>query len=545
MSRTAPSIRLSGRSTLAAALVPIAFLGVFFAWPLAAIVWRGVAPDGTPDLPALVDVVTNSRWWRVGWFTTWQATLSTVATLVVGLPIAGVLANHRVPGAGLLRGFFTVPFVMPTVVVATAFLAVFDALGEFGDRWRESVAAIIVAHVFFNIAVVVRTVTDPWSRLDPGVEHAARMLGRSAWSTVWSVTLPRLRAPIAAASAIVFLFSFTSFGVVLLLGGPGRTTLEVETYVQTTAFLRLDVAAVLAMTQLAIVVGLLALQRRIGSVVTSDQVRARDRRGPVVGWRARTLVGGVLGGAVAFVAVPMGILVVRSLRVDGWSLDNYRALGDTPSISLVPPSEAITASLTIAAWSSVVAVVVGGLASAVIVYGRGRGARWLDGALMLPLGTSAVTLGFGMLIALDEPPLDLRASALLVPIAHALIGVPFVIRLMVPAIRSIDDRHRQASLLLGTPPWATWRRVDLPIVWRSLTAATAFAFTVSLGEFGATAFLVRPDRPTVPTMIVRLIGRPGATNFGQAMAMATILMALTIVAVAAIERARVGEHGDF
>ena len=164
---------------------------------------------------------------------------------------------------------------------------------------------------------------------------------------------------------------------------------------------------------------------------------------------------------------------------------------------------------------------------------------------MLPLGTSAVTLGFGMLIALDEPPLDLRASAALVPIAHALIGVPFVIRLMVPAIRSIDDRHREAALLLGTSPWATWLRVDLPIVWRGLTAATAFAFAVSLGEFGATAFLVRPDRPTVPTMIVRLIGRPGATNFGQAMAMATILMVLTMVAVAAIERARVGDRGDF
>ena len=116
---------------------------------------------------------------------------------------------------------------------------------------------------------------------------------------------------------------------------------------------------------------------------------------------------------------------------------------------------------------------------------------------------------------------------------------------MVPAIRSIDDRHRQAALLLGTSPWATWLRVDLPIVWRGLTAATAFAFAVSLGEFGATAFLVRPDRPTVPTMIVRLIGRPGATNFGQAMAMATILMVLTMVAVAAIERARVGDRGDF
>ena len=545
MSRAAPSIRLGGSRTLGVALIPIAFLGLFFAWPLAAIVWRGVAPDGTPDLPALVEIVADDRWWRVAWFTTWQAALSTLATLAVGLPVAGVLANRYVPGAGLLRGFFTVPFVMPTVVVATAFLAVFDALGGFGERWRESVAAIIVAHVFFNVAVVVRTVTDPWSRLDPGVEDAARMLGRSAWSTTLGVTLPRLRAPIAAAASLVFLFSFTSFGVVLLLGGPGRTTLEVETYVQTTAFLRLDVAAVLAMLQLLIVVGLLTVQRRAGAAVVSDQIRSEDRRRPHRSWRERCSTAFVLGAVLAFIGTPMAVLVTRSFRADGWSLDNYRALGDTPSISLVSPAEAIRASLTIAAWSSLVAVIVGGLTSAAIVYGHGRAAKWLDGALMLPLGTSAVTLGFGMLIALDEPPLDLRASAALVPIAHALIGVPFVIRLMVPAIRSIDDRHREAALLLGTSPWATWLRVDLPIVWRGLTAATAFAFAVSLGEFGATAFLVRPDRPTVPTMIVRLIGRPGATNFGQAMAMATILMVLTMVAVAAIERARVGDRGDF
>ena len=131
---------------------------------------------------------------------------------------------------------------------------------------------------------------------------------------------------------------------------------------------------------------------------------------------------------------------------------------------------------------------------------------------MLPLGTSAVTVGFGFLITLDAPPLDLRTSVLLIPLAHALVALPFVVRAVAPVIRSIDPRLREAAAVLGAPPRRSWREVDGPIVARAALVGAGFAFAVSLGEFGATLFIARPDTPTLPIAIYRLLGLPGATD---------------------------------
>ncbi len=176
-------------------------------------------------------------------------------------------------------------------------------------------------------------------------------------------------------------------------------------------------------------------------------------------------------------------------------------------------------------------MVIGALAATALTRrDAGRFVRGFDALLMLPLGVSAVTVGFGFLIALDEPPLDLRASWILVPLAQALVGVPFVVRTMLPVLRAVDVRLREAAAVLGASPWRVWREVDLPMVRRALLVAAGFAFAVSLGEFGATVFIARPDNPTLPVAVARLLGRPGDMNYGQAMALSTILMLVCAVA---------------
>jgi thiamine transport system permease protein len=165
--------------------------------------------------------------------------------------------------------------------------------------------------------------------------------------------------------------------------------------------------------------------------------------------------------------------------------------------------------------------------------------------LSLPLGVSAVTVGFGFLIALDHAPLDLRTSQYLIPIAQALVAIPFVVRTMTPILRAIDPRLREAAATLGASPARVWREVDLPIVARATLVAAGFAFAISLGEFGATVFIVRPDYPTLPVVVFRLLGQPGPLNFGAAMAASVILMGLTALAILGIERARVGSVGTF
>jgi thiamine transport system permease protein len=161
------------------------------------------------------------------------------------------------------------------------------------------------------------------------------------------------------------------------------------------------------------------------------------------------------------------------------------------------------------------------------------------------LGTSAVTLGLGFIVALDSPPLDLRASPLLVPLAHTLVAFPFVVRSLTPAVRSIKPRLRQAAAVLGASPRRVLAEIELPLVGRALLIAATFAFTISIGEFGATALIARPEYPTIPIAIYRYLGQPGSLNYGQALALSTLLMAMTVVGMLAIERLRFGEVGEF
>jgi thiamine transport system permease protein len=169
----------------------------------------------------------------------------------------------------------------------------------------------------------------------------------------------------------------------------------------------------------------------------------------------------------------------------------------------------------------------------------------LDGFFMLPLGVSAVTLGFGFMITLDSPPLDLRNSPLLVPVAQALVALPLVVRTLTPVLAGLDDRQRQAAASLGAGGWRSFSTVDLPAVWRPVLAASGFAFAASLGEFGATAFLARDDAPTLPVVIFRLLGHPGAHNYGMALAASVVLAVCTAAVMLAVERLRVPSVGAF
>ncbi|MHC0428843.1 ABC transporter permease [Streptomyces sp. O3] len=533
--------------------LPVAFFAVFFGYPVAAIVTRGLHADGGWRFGRFADVLSDPDILAVLWFTTWQALASTALTLLIALPGAYVFARFDFPGKQVLRAVVTVPFVLPTVVVGSAFLAVVGRGGLLdelaGLRLDTSVWAILLAHVFFNYAVVVRTVGGLWAQLDPRQEEAARMLGASRLAAWRKVTLPALGPAVAAAALMTFLFTFTSFGVVKILGGPAFTTLEVEIYRQTAQLLALDTAAVLTLVQFAAVGAILAVhawtvRRRETALRLVDAAHTARRPRGAGQW---ALLAGVLLTVVLLILVPLGVLVERSFDTStGYATTYYRELtSQEGGAFLVPPIEAIGNSLQYALVATVIAVVVGGLAATALTRRAGRLVRGFDALLMLPLGVSAVTVGFGFLIALDEPPLDLRSSWILVPLAQALVGVPFVVRTMLPVLRAVDERLREAAAVLGASPWRVWREVDLPLVRRALLIAAGFAFAVSLGEFGATVFLARPDNPTLPVAVATLLGRAGELNYGQAMALSTLLMLVCAVSLLLLERIRTDRTGEF
>ena len=528
--------------------LPAAFLGVFFVLPAGTIFDLGLRGDGGWDLAAVGDVLTSPVTRRVAWFTTWQAVVSTVLTVLVALPAAWVIGRMRIRGRSVFAALLVVPFVLPTVVVGTAFLAVLGpdgpvsgaarALGAEVDL-RQTATAVIAAHVFFNYAVVARTVGAAWLSVDPASEEAARTLGASRWTSFRTVTLPQLQPALAGAAAIVFLFSFTSFGVVKILGGPRIATIEVEIHRRTTELLDLRTAAVLSVLQLTAVVAALALYRRAGRRRGVSRLGAGTSvlHRPNVGERA--LVAVTLVSAVLLLATPVLTLVWRSVdTVGGPGLGFYRSLDTTGrgSISFVPPIEAVRNSLVFGGAAALTALVVG-TAAAVGLRRLGRRARGvLDSSVMLPLGVSAVTVGFGFLVALDSPPVDLRRSPLLIPAAQAVIAIPFVVRSLLPALDAIPPRLRDAAASLGASPRQVWWQIDVQLLRPPALVAFGFAYAISLGEFGATVFIARADAPTVPVAIFRALSQPGAVSVGQAMALSTILLTLTAVVMLVVDR---------
>jgi len=543
-------------------LLPLAFLALFYFYPLVAILRQALMPAGTPDLEGLRKLVSTPVYARTLGFTVYQATLSTLVTVILGLPGAYVFARYDFPGKALLRALTTVPFVLPTLVVATAFTALVGPRGVLNQalvnllgleappiRLMNTLTLIVIAHVFYNYTLILRIVGNFWANLDPRIEEAARVLGAGRWRAFWHVTLPLLMPAVLAAALLVFIFDFTSFGVVLILGGPRFATLEVEIYRQTVDLFNLPLAAALALVQILFTFALMALytrlQARLAVPLELRPQRLTQRR-PVT-WRARLFVTANLALMLALLLLPLAALVARSFSTSaGLGIAYYRELfiNRTGSVFFVPPIEAMRNSLLVAGATVGLALILGLLAADMLAR-PGRLSAWLDPVFLLPLGTSAVTLGFGYILALDEPPLNLRASPWLLPLAHTLVALPFVVRSLLPVLRGIQPHLREAAAVLGASPWRVWREVDLPITSRAVLVGAVFAFTVSLGEFGATALIVRPQFPTMPVAIYRFLGQPGELNYGQALAMSALLSLVTGVGILVIERARYGGMGEF
>jgi thiamine transport system permease protein len=520
------------RSRVAWSAAPLLVVLAFVVVPAAAVVWAGFSPE------ALETMVAPSTWRIVG-YTAAQAVVSTVLSIALALPAAYALYRLRMPARRTLLALITIPFILPTVVVGLAFREILPFAG--------TTAAIIVAHVFFNVGLVVRIVGSLWGHLDGRLVDVSRTLGIGPVRTFTRVTLPLLRPAILGAAALVFLFTFTSFGVVLVLGDPSLPTIEVEIYTASIQRLDLPAAAGLALLQFAIVAVAVTWTARLQERAAVRQRLGDDaRRAPVASLTDRLAVTWVWILAVA-IAVPMAGLILRSLRVgDGWGLAWYRdafapAEATTRSASAY---ESIALSLQYAAAATLLAVVLGALACAGIM-AAGRRGTWIDATLALPLGVSAVTIGFGLLLVSLRGPIDMRGWWILVPLGQAMVALPIVIRVVLPLLRSLDPRMRQVAATLGAPPLRAWWTTEGALALRAFAVAAGLAAAVALGEFGATAFLVRLDAPTVPVQIVRLLGRPGEANAGVAAALAVILLLLTLLIVGIAERVRPRRAGGW
>jgi thiamine transport system permease protein len=522
--------------------VAIAVVAMLVAVPLVAVLVRTVRPEGAIDLEAFGRILSSPRTWRLLAVTVAQAAASCAVTLMIGLPVSWVLARFSFRGRTFLRTVATVPFVLPSVVIGTAFASMLGPRGLIDARGTWWV--ILAAHLCFNLAVVLRTVGAALGAIDPDLEPAARLLGASPVGAAWRVVLPAVAPAVLAAGIVVFLFCLTSFGVIVILGGGSVTTIEVEIWTRATRQFDLSGAGVLCLLQLLAVTATLAVHARVGRRRAGRGGSGGLTRRPPRGAGQRLAVVGAATAVVVVSVLPLAALLERSLRTgDTWSLANWRGLGSAAAGTglQVSPWDAVAVSILTSSAATALAMALA-LPSVRVVARRPGGVS--DRVLLLPLGVSSTTIGLGLLLAVGRPPVDLRGSWWLVPVAQALVALPLVVRVVLPALRAIPASVLDGAALLGVGPSSRWWRVELPLVRRSIAAGAGLALVACLGEFGATVFLARSSRPTVPVAIERLMSRPGGAGFGQAMALSCVLVVLCGAVVALVDRWLAGDDNE-
>jgi thiamine transport system permease protein len=508
--------------------IPLTFVAVLFYWPIVRITSLGFSGDWLATL-------FSSKNQEIIWFTFWQAALSTAITLVIAIPGAYLLYRKSFRGQLVIRSLITVPFVLPSIVVAvgfTVFRNVHDFWIDIGlTLLSNPVYWIIAAHVFVNYSIAVRTIGGVWANMDQEIEEAAELDGAGRLRTLLAISLPQLRPAIFSAAALVFLFSATSFGIVLVLGGGQVQTIETAIYFSATQFLDLEGAAALVLVQTLITAAAFVGGSSLAKgTVGLEQVFEGSPK-PRIDIRdlpATVLTSGIV---VGLLVMPMLLVLVEAFRVgDGFGLQNFlnlstRGARDLLNISVLDAAANSLRNMVVAAG---IAFVLGTLISWLLVRTK---TKLLDLGFLVPLGVSSVVLGFGFLVSFDASWFPLRSSWLIVPLAQALIALPMVIRLVYPALVSIGKEPIEQAGLDGASSWQIWRFVESGMIKGVLLTALGYAAIISIGEFGASSFLAYGSQGTVPTLLFRLIARPGEQNYGMAMAVSAILIAFSFLVV--------------
>ena len=513
-------------------------------WPL---ILLASATFGTKALEAILDPAT---WQRAG-FTAAQALLSTLLSLVAGLPVAYALSHVRFPGRTLLRGLATMPVVLPTVVVALGVQQAFGptgwvnaALDNLGRERIEVVGTltgILLAHVCFGSAIVVRLTTRPWAAVDLRQAEAAWLLGASTWGTFRHATLPALLPPALTAAVLVFMFAFTSFGVVLLLGTPNLDTIEVAVFRLASQPARWPAAAALTLVQLVMTATAAATYFSLQPTRSTHRVVAdhsRSLRAASWGTRAMLLVAVLL--VLAVVLLPLASLVAGAVSIAAFA--TLTAAGTRTSIG---PIEALAWSIAFALSAALIATIVGGAAAVAIARARGRAGIILVAVLLAPVAVSAITVGFAYAVGANNDIADLRGMPLLVLLAQGVVAYPFVLRAVLPVARALPPGLAEAAANLGAAPPRAWLRVSLPLLSRALASGAVFAFVIALGEVGAALLLRRREFTTAPVALVDGLARPGTDGLASALVLATVLMGVSVVAFVVMERFRPRNAGEY
>ncbi|AOW81228.1 ABC transporter permease [Halodesulfurarchaeum formicicum] len=517
------------------------------------------AASGLTDPSAVPGGVLD--WMRAGFpavdfgligFTVYQALLSTLASLALGLPGAYLLAQYDFPGRETVRSLTMLPFVLPSIMVAIGFVAMFGDQGVLNGflGWvgLESVSVmytlqlVVLAHAFYNAPLVTRIVGAAWAGLDRSKIETARGLGAGPIRAFLDVTLPQLGPAILAGALLTFLFTFMSFPIVLALGGLELATVEVWLYARVQQ-LELAQAAGLAVVETVITLSLTyaALRYESGQRGLGRGPNRKPLFGSLRDPRRLGLLGYGLVVGVVFLG-PILSMVVESLTGPGGpTLEHYAFLLErqaTGASYQVKPLPAIRNSLMFGLAALGIAVPMG-VTVAVLEDSRIPGSRLLGTLLMAPLAVSGIVLGLGLLqgLVFGTELFGHRITVtgpVAIVAAHAVAAYPFVTRTVSPMLQQVDHRLVETARVLGASRGRARFDVELPLVLPGIVAGAALAYAISVGEFDSTIILAEGSSSyTMPVAVERYLGN---RTLGPATAMGTVLLGVTAISFVVIDR---------
>ncbi|MFZ9382774.1 MAG: ABC transporter permease [Ilumatobacteraceae bacterium] len=450
--------------------------------------------------------------------------MSTALALTVALPLAFVTANFKFKAQRLTTSLISMPFILPSIVVGVAFLQILP------NNFHRTAFALILAHVYFNFGFASRLISARWLQIHPHLDDAARTLGASPLKLFTTLTLPLLSKAIANAALIVFTLCFTSYGVVRVLGGPSRSTLETEIYFRAMQLGDVSGAMLLSALQVVIIALLFVVTTKASSKKFEQSTRPTITRQKSLQTRKQKVIAAtIISIATLFAIVPVLAIALKSINTNSrFTTTAWRTVFTSPEIA-----QSITKTLIYAVIAMSLATLLGLLSACSVAYNNNF--RFISGLTTLPIVISAVSIGLGIIITFDTQPFDWRGAQLMLPLAHTLVALPLVMRIISPVLQAIPDSLRQASSVLGASPCQTWLNIDFKIIRRAAISAAAISATVSIGEFGASSFLARRGAETLPVMISRLLSRPGDSLQSQAFALATLLVMFSLAMIFVVD----------
>ncbi|MEA2071160.1 MAG: iron ABC transporter permease [Asgard group archaeon] len=548
--------------------IPIFLISIFILFPVISVLITGFSDETGFTLTYFIDVITNGEYYKLLAFTLSQALLSTLISVIIGLPIGYLFGKYKFPGSKVFLTFFTVPFVLPSVLVGMGFLVVFGENGLFGS----AILSIIIAHAFYNIPLVVHYVSTHFQTTNPEVFEAAKTLGSDPKQKFLRIFFPIFLEPIVTASLLTFNFCFLSFGIILMLGGGKFLTLETEI---NSLFLESlqsqNIAAALAIFQLLITIGYLILYfiflRKRSRVTTGEtektpkkkitvksliqnfrtsQEKTANKRTNIKSKIKKLFTTKEFYFSIVFM---IGLVIeliplISTLIYSFWNpyqevftLSNYNVIFDL-SINVdayISIPRAILNTILFALGGALVASLLAIITVATL--GKSRYEKKsipYEIISFFPLSVSSITLALGILKLFFGFNLFQQQFWLFIIITHGLLGYPFVTRALMNGLNTISPEIIESARTLGSKPLFRFRKIYVPLLLPSFLTGFIFAFGMSLGEFATTNFFSYIE-PSISTLTVVLFRLKRSRKFGQASAIGALLLMLSYLAFLLIE----------